>query len=325
MTGAWNAAELQAYANDQPAWPPTPQTWRKKFAYDGDNTIPYSIGRITQMSANNGGAGAGDVSEALRYDIFGNTLSSALSVGGFASGATQPVQYDYDSLGNIRSIVYPAASDGTQLKVFYQLNPLNQITAIAGTSDFATPIATFAYDAAGNPSQSTTGLANGGSVQRTYQFNSPNWLTDIRDQAQGNTTLFHESLCVHRRRLSERSLLRRDDRGLVPSDSGGVAPEQYQFLYSYHSVGQVLNAENPQVPGRNLGVSQPVTHDANGNFVQLAAGGTPFRYAYNPGLQQVSQVTNQATNASVAQYQYDGNGNAKHSTTVPQGSPLLTT
>src|SRR4029077_19593180 len=112
LSGVWDDVQLQARADSDPAWPPTPPTWRKQYIYDGDGTTPNMIGRIMSIAANNGADGTADVTETFGHDIMGNTTSDSLMVSAYASGAEQRVDYEYDNSGNITRIVYPTDTSG---------------------------------------------------------------------------------------------------------------------------------------------------------------------------------------------------------------------
>ncbi len=322
LEGTWNQAQLQQYASSDPSWPPTPPTWRKKYSYDGGNSIPNAIGRNTSIAANNGATDKADVSEDFSYDIFGNTIADNLTVSAYSGDQDfNVVNYQYDDVGNVTRIIYPLSS-GYLLHVNYQINALNQITAISEQLQYShgprpqeTTLATFSYDAAGKPQENHLELSGGASIKQTYAFNSPYWLTGISNQNQGGTDLFREALTYTEGGYKGASYYD----GTIASSSiqvDGPGGEQDQFHYSYDSVGQVLNAEDPQKPARNLGVTSPVNHDANGNFLNLAAGGTPYQFSYQPGSQEVSTVSDTATSATVAQFLYDNNGNATQVTTT---------
>ena len=324
LTGAWDQKQLQQYASSDPSWPPTPPTWRKKYSYDGGGSVPNAIGRNTSILANNGSANTADVSEDFGYDILGNTIAVNLTVNAYPGDQDHNVvNYEYDNVGNITQIVYPL-SEGYRLHVYYQINSLDQITAISQwpetghSAPAKTTLATFSYDAAGNPLENDLELANGARIKQKYAFNSPYWLTDIRSQNQGGKDLFQEALTYIEGGYQGAGYYD----GTIASSSvqvGGSGGEQDQFHFSYDSVGQVVNAQNPQQPGRNLGVSQPVSHDANGNFLDLAAGGIRYRFNYYPGSQEVSTVIDAATSATIAYFGYDGNGNALRATTAASG------
>ncbi len=325
LEGTWNQAQLRQYASSDPSWPPIPPTWRKKYSYDGGNSVPNAIGRSTSMVANNGATNKADVSEDFGYDIFGNTITDNLTVNAYSGNQDyNVVNYQYDDVGNVTRIIYPL-SDGYWLHVNYQINALNQIAAISERLSYShgwgpkeTTLATFSYDAAGKPLENHLELANGASIKQTYAFNSPYWLTEISNRNQGGTDLFHETLTYTEGGYKGASYYD----GTIASSSvqvDGPGGEQDQFHYSYDSVGQIVNAEDPQKPARNLGVTSPVNHDANGNFRDLAAGGTPYGFTYNPGSQEVSAVSDTATSATVAQFLYDNNGNAMQVTTVDSG------
>jgi len=318
LTGTWDHVQLEQYADSDPSWPQTPPTWRKKYSYDGEDGTTNAVGRNTSILANNGSSGASEVLEDLDYDIFGNRIAVTLTVNAYEGGQKNRVDYEYDDLGNILRIVYPAALDGARLNACYQINPLNQITAISQSQDFTKPLAAFSYDAAGNPLENQFGLAGGEGIKQRYTYNPPFWPTDISIRNQAGTDLFRETLTYTEGGYKDAAYYD----GTIASSliqTGGAGNGQDQFHFSYDQVGQLVNAQNPQQPARNLGVTEPVRHDANGNFLDFTAGGTPYRYNYNKGLQQVSSVVDTASSTTIADFEYDGNGNAVRAATFASG------
>jgi RHS repeat-associated protein len=309
LTGSWNDAQLQQYANSDPSWPPTPPNWRKQYSYDVDNSMPNAIGRNTAILANNASVNMVDVSESFTYDIFGNIVSDTLVVDAYALDQNNRVDYEYDNVGNIIRIIYPISSNGTRFNVYYQINALNQIASISLSPNFAKPLGVFSYDASGNPQENHFELANNNRIKQTYGFNSPIWLTNIHSQNQVGKSLFQESISYTEGGYSGAQYYD----GTIASSSiqtGGSNGTQDQYRYSYDSIGQVVNAENPQMPARNLGVTQPVNHDANGNFANVTLGGTPYQFNYYQGSQKLNTVSNSSTLTNIAQFSYDDNGNA---------------
>ncbi len=313
-TGSWSGLEEHV---DNQQWPATPPTWRKKYTYDGGNTIANAIGRIVAIDVNNGTTGVTDVTEQYRYDIFGNITTDTLSVADYDTGSEQTVEYQYDNAGNILHITYPQASDGSRLNLYYRINSVNQIDTMSEQADLSSPFGSFTYDAAGNPATNTIAVASGTSIERTYAFNSPYWLTDIREQKSG-ADLFRETMLYTSGGYNGAKYYD----GMIAACSltiGGSAGENYTFQYSYDAIGQVLNAQNQQYPARNLGVTKPVNHDANGNFTQLAAAGINYQFNYFAATQEVQSVLDQSSNTTVAEFLYDDNGNATHSKLAASG------
>lgn len=319
LTGEWNPAQLQHYADSDPAWPSTPPTWRKKYTYDGDENLPNAIGRNTLILANNGSDNSVDVIEEFGYDIFGNTIVDTLTVNAYDVGRKNRLDYEYDDVGNITRIVYPQVSDGSRFTVYYKINSLSQITAISQNPDFTQLLGTFSCDAVGNPLETTIKPANGPSFKQKYVFNSPYWLTDIRCQDQGGTDLFKEALTYTEGGYGVTGYYD----GMIASSSvqiGESSDKQDQFHYSYDSLGQVLNAQNTQQPACSLG---EISHDANGNILNLTADGSPYLYEYNKGSQEVNTVRDTNNSKAIAQFNYDANGNAIQMTTAASGITSL--
>ena len=316
VSGAWNGEELQDYADTDPTWPSTPPTWRKKHSYDGDQQVRYSIGRVHQMLSNNTDDGQADVTERLSYDVMGNQIAQSLAVDPFDAGQEHVVDYQYNNAGNITQITYPAATGGDRLQVYYRNNRLDQVTAIAELPDFSAPLATFTYRADGQLLEEALGLDSGQSVRRCFEYNSPLWVTTIREQNQAGATLFDEALSYTEGGYDDAGYYD----GTIAAASYQPAPgasNPYQFRYSYDSVGQIENAQNTSYPGWDLGVAKPVDYDPNGNFQTLTRGGVARQYEYVPGTQRVQAVSNPVDGSVLARYEYDDNGNAIQCSTVP--------
>ena len=97
------------------SFPSTPATWRKKYDYDDASVTPYFQGRLCKVQTNNGNTGNVDVEEAFQYDKFGNNIVTSDSVVGFAS-EKYSTSYDYDYLGRVTQIYYPAYKVLTSLQ-----------------------------------------------------------------------------------------------------------------------------------------------------------------------------------------------------------------
>jgi RHS repeat-associated protein len=317
LAGAWNEAQLQASADTDPAWPPTPPTWRKQSFYDGGQANRYSIGRVYRILVNNGAAGTADVTETFSYDVYGNTAGTGLTAAAFDAQRTDQVDYGYDNLANITRITYPKTADGQRLEVFYRYSPLNQVTAISTAADFSSPLASYTYAATGRPQQEVVN-PGGQPVTRAFGFNSPLWINSLEDRKADSSLVFGETLSYTDGGFNGAGYF---DGTIAATgfQSGGGSP--YSFQYSYNSLGQIENGGSAQHPDWNLGVTSPLAYDPNGNFLSSAQGGAARQYEYFPGTQKVEKVWDPASGAVYSQYQYDKNGNAIRSDTFAGGAP----
>jgi len=308
VTATWDQAALQRLADQVPDAPPTPQTWRKKYAYDNPDPSWHGIGRCWCIEVNNGDAGIADIIEGFTFDVAGNTVARTTRVIDAKQGGDNRVDYAYDNLGNITQITYPEVEGASRLDLHYRINATNQIAAIAETLDFAAPLATFTYLANGRPEADQVKLP-AGAINRRYDFNSPLWATEISAHDAGGGMLFGE-------RLSYTEGGYKDARyydGTIASANysyAGPQPDEYRFRYSYNSVGQIENAANDGQSAWDFGVTAPAAFDPNGNFSLAPQGGVSRQYNYQPGTQMVSSVVDQANGGVLTSCSYDGNGNA---------------
>jgi large repetitive protein len=310
VTGTWNRDDLQRIATTDGSWPPTPATWRKKFSYDDTDPASHGLGRVHRVQANNADAGNADVTETFAYTLAGSVASLGLLVPEFDSTADNRVDYGYDNVGNITRITYPPVA-GNRFEVHYGNNALNQVVAIAETEDFVAPLAGFAYGASGRMETRTLSLAGSGAATTVehFAFNSPLWISGLRAEKPSGDRVFEEALTYTEDGYGGAAYYD----GTVASahyQVGGATPKDYEFKYSYSSLGQVQNAQASANSGWDLGVVAPVSYDANGNFVAVAQGGAPRSYSYNPGTDQVQKITNLSGGATVADCTYNANGDA---------------
>ncbi len=97
----------------------------------------------------------GPIIERFTYDQFGHATAYSLVQG---ENAAVTITYQYDNLGNITAIEYPAYGSLSAQTVVYGYDERG-MQATIGTSDQADSYAAYTYDAAGRPQ--TVTLANG--------------------------------------------------------------------------------------------------------------------------------------------------------------------
>jgi len=318
LTGSWNTADLQRVADADPTQPSTPPTWRKKYAYDNTSPARHSIGRCWQIEVNNGNSGSTDVTEGFAYDVRGKTITRTLTAVAFDPAADNRVDYEFDNLGNIARITYPDVG-GQRLDLYYRNNAAGQITAIAENPDFTVPLCVFAYSASGRPESDALRLDGGAGVTRRFSFNSPLWITSIEASGPTGDLLFGESLSYTEGGYNNAAYY---DGTIAASRyrRAGASPVDYEFQYSYNSVGQIENAKNSVHSVWNLGVSASVAYDPNGNFTLAPQGGVARQYSYYPGTQMLKTVIDRGDGTELAASSYDANGNATTFTSAASGT-----
>lgn len=108
---SYNWTSISQANADDPLWPATPTTWRKKYTYDGDGTITYSKGQLLKALTNNDTDDPEEVEEKYEYDIFGRLTSKSVRVVDF-DNYTYTTYYEYDYSGNVTKIIYPYKAVG---------------------------------------------------------------------------------------------------------------------------------------------------------------------------------------------------------------------
>ncbi|AIM37594.1 hypothetical protein KO02_13555 [Sphingobacterium sp. ML3W] len=307
IVGSWDEQMLQQYAHTEPSWPQNIPTWRQRNLYDLGSA--NTIGRISNMQANNSNNGLADVMESILYDILGNTISDTLTVHSFDSGTDKIVTYQYNDIGTITQIEYP--DEDYAYTVYYQLNSLNQIvcitdgmvSSILGSS--INTIGNYSYDAAGKPLENQLALAQHATIKQTYGFNSPNWLESINNESSTDKTLFTEALKYTSGGYKDTGYFD----GTIASTTIQVSDQDAeQYQYAYDSIGQIQHVQNvttqPQVD-----VEPQINYDANGNILNFP-GIQQYMYNYDACSQQVNNVMENGRAQALAQFTYDDNGNA---------------
>jgi RHS repeat-associated protein len=316
--GTWDRATLQRIADTDPAWPADSLTWRKRLSYDGGQDDPFSVGRVVQILVNNGDAGQAGVTERFAYDVAGNTVESSLTVSAFTGAGERVVGYGYDNIGNVVRVTYPEIAGGTRPVFHYGHDSLGRVTAIAEAPDLGAPLATFTYDATGRAQQETLSPGAGIAITRSMEFNPPLWPTCIRDKDAGGSVAFSEQISYTEGGFAGAGYFD----GTVASTSyasTGNQPADYRFQYAYSSLGEIETAQSPGNTGWDLGVKNPVSYDANGNFQETSQGDQPRSFRYFAGTQRLQRVVDPSTGAALAEYQYDASGNATRSITAAAG------
>jgi RHS repeat-associated protein len=312
VAGNWDSGALQDKADTDPGWPPTPATWRRKSAYNGNQQAPHCIGRVHQIQSNNGDDGNADVVETYEYAVSGVTTGVSLLATGFDTATEYRVDYVYDNLGNTVQITYPETSVGQRYVVRYRLNQLNQVNSIYSPEGGDIPIASYQYGPNGQISRETMALPGGQSVDIGVGYNPALWVNSIVAANQAGSSLFKETL-----RYTEGGFNSAEPgyyNGMIAAadyQSAGDPARSFDFKYSVDANGQIGNAQSSAHPDWNLGVVKPLAYDANGNFTEAFQGGVDRSYVYFPGTQKLQKIVQAGTSAGVlAEFGYDQNGNA---------------
>lgn len=311
VVGQWDEAALRQYAKTDPSWPSALNTWSRKYLYDGSEDDPSgsSIGRLYRVITHNAeqeGLNEGtDVDETFKYDIQGNTVQAGLKVAAYKEGQDYVVGYEYDNLGNITGIAYPANSQDAGLKLHYQYNQLNQVSAISESPNFSARLADLTYLANGRPEQELLNPDTQSSLKRSFKFNSPLWIESVKNE--------RESQAVFTERLSYTE----GGAGGEGYYNGTPAAMEYAGVdgdfsvrYAYNSLGALRVANREPHQTENDETISATTYDDNGNFKLLSLNGEERSYLYWPGTQRVRSVQGAMAAQAYSEFEYDKNGNA---------------
>jgi RHS repeat-associated protein len=298
----WNRAQLQDLANTDPAWPPTPATWQKELAYDGDGTNPNLIGRLCRTRVNNG-AGTQPVVETFDYDLRGNFTTTKLQVPDFDND-TYTCRYAYDNLNNVAVITYPqqAGSGGESPQIFYGYDDLGLVNSIGDSFGPPGRYASAEYYATGTIKRMSFNNA-GSPVTRDFAYNPPGSPTQLNDrysdEALNYITGGYQGASYYNGNLAQR----------IDTAKWKTPAVQCANEFQYDNSRRLTVADYTN-SGCALNTIEQFAYDGNGNFAS-ASGNIPQHYTYYAGTNKVRN-TDGGTGDS---YVYDANGN------VIQASP----
>lgn len=312
LNGTWDGPVLEGLAATDPAWPPTPPTWRKKFIFDAiPGSSQLAIGHILQAHTNNGTTGVADVIESYTYDVSGNRITASQSAQGFQSGLAYVFTYDYDELGNITQISYPPDPQNDALRIEYTRNQLNQITSIAASDDPSHPICSYTYEPNGRPASQILDPLGARPVTGIFELTSPLWIKSITYKKVDASTIFQEVVDYTKGGIGDKGYFNGQIANTVYQGGSGTA-QNSQLAYAYNSLG-ALNAVDSPHPDYKIGL---LDYDPNGNVRSFEQAGINKKYEYYTATQQVKIVTDTGSGKVLSSYQYDQNGNAIQSKQV---------
>ncbi len=289
-TNAWS--DLQENADD-PTWPSSGNTYRKRFLYDYDETAPatlYLLGRLRSTATNNGPQP--DV-ETLSYDALGKTSEHVLSVPDFDAGAPQTTTYTRDETGRVRSIAYPAEDGGgTRLEVGYYYDRCGRLNSIGDANAPTAPqqqrYSAYSYDRMGRIVGEALNGAAGLAAQfsRTVAFN-PAGLPVVLDDEYWRETLDYDGVNApgaaeqYNGRINATTFQYKPERWSCP-------PSDYGYDFEYDDKRRLTRALHSG-EDRNTLVFAADEYlltggfDANGNLLTYRRGLSRRGYSYaNP-------------------------------------------
>lgn len=329
----WDEAILQAFANNDPSWPPAAETWRKKQVYDGEGADANLLGRLWKVQVNNNYSSEADVFEEFAYDIAGRVLKKQLRVTEF-SGTDYVVNYQYDNLGNMTEIVYPETGSVGIKNIVYSYDDRGQMIGVGTSTADPFYYAAYDYNADGSMARETLNQGGGTPFTRTFSFNSPGWPKQLDASFQGGAGEFSVALDYTSGGYSSDG---KNDggyyNGLVAQQinmykwqQGAPAPTDYAYHYDYDQIGQLQTAAETPDHTYDFGVGVPVGYDPNGNILEVDRAGAISQYDYCPptgtcpGSNRVYSIKT-ADGAVARAFGYDLNGNI-NSVTNPKNLSL---
>jgi len=294
---AWDPARLEELANE-PAYPPTPTTWQKRWQYDGNGDDPNAMSRLALVTVNRGDGSDGN-SERLRYDVAGNTIRHELV--DHAEDVGYPTTYAYDNLGGLRTVRY--GDSETDDAVHYRYDQTGDVVGV-GTASSESAYAHYAYNADGSVAEQ--GFGGGADTVRRFAYNSPGWRTSISDAYTSQRLYYTRDSNGGPGYFNGR--VAQTDYGFEQAVPGQVTPA-YSYRYNYDPAGRVTVAaasrDGDPVPDWSLGSENaPVTYDANGNFLAVKQGERLADYRYHPGSDEVMNTDG----SDRVDYDYDAVG-----------------
>ncbi len=304
LTGIWNGDQLQQQANNNPAYPATPATWRTQTFYDNNGTSqPFQIGRVIKTINNQSDNGSPDVEENFVYDVFGNVTIRSQQVFAFDSNK-YITAFSYNNLGGITQIDYPTQNVGSPLSILYQYNSIGQLIGVGKQTNQPDGLAAYTYNAAGKPVQEILNQYGNEPIKRAYSYNSPVWLKELQDNNSQNDELFDETLktaapngpSYYNGQSAE--IAYRYPQGI---QSGSVYTNYYNGINALTQVDET-SAFAPAI-------SRQYDFDNNGNFNNVNIGSGNYQYNGQSGKgNQLQNITDKNNSQSLFSFIYNQNG-----------------
>lgn len=285
----WNRDTLQSRADNNRFYPQTGDAativWRKKYMYDGNGIAPDK-GKLTSVYVNWNRDTLAEVTELFAYNAAGFVTSKGIQVKDFDT-VTRYVNYAYDDFGRVTQISFPGT---TQKPVLYSYNGNGQVNGV-GISGSPGYYAAYQYDF------NTLEYLNNGSYMRTYTYNDAGWPVQINDPMLNESLAYHsadgDSLNYYNGRIASQTLTQKWNSSSINGS------------FAYDNFGRLVTANYGTGNSMNLGVTNPVSYDPNGNIRNLQSGnGSNMQMNYNSGTNKLQTVQGFSTN-----FAYDANGN----------------
>jgi RHS repeat-associated protein len=297
LAGAWDPVKLQAIADTDPTWPPSPPTWRKRVSYDGGGRSPYQVGKPTEIQVNLGDDGTPDSVERLTYDAWGTVVRVDTVASGY-DAATHSVAVTHDNQNTMTSIWSP--SEPSFAPVVYQRDELSRVVSI-GTADDPARYAAYTYNPGSTIATEVLGPGSAAPVTRTLSYAPPDWPTEI-SHVFGESSLVvdvdYTTGGIDGTGYYTGQVARLGIRRSWPDAPPDLVTE---LLYDPHT-GSLAAARTEGEPTWSIDSAQ---YDANGNLRSATMGGESWTYGYGTDdrLLSVSGLAD-----GPAAFRYDGSG-----------------
>lgn len=296
--GVWDRQQLQTHADD-PAWKPPGSEWNTRTVYGttGDAT---GLGRVISTVTRAGGPGSVEITESFSYDTHGRVTLHETQPGAGAQKLRQ--FYEYDLTGSVQH--RRLSVSGRTFRTSYSFDAAGRVNAIAEGEDPAQPVqlARFSHDANGNIDTVVLAPASSSPIQRVYRYTPAGWLKAVTNG------LFTESLSYGPPSPTARAGATGRALQIESVFNGPNAPgflNSFKEDIGYDGLGRLQSVANSFDPQFDIGVTDPITFDPNGNMLGLSRGGTPWVFDYSPGTNQLISTT---SGTRTDTYSYDAGG-----------------
>ena len=314
INGIWDEQHLTTKAKDDSSYPPTPDTWRKKFSFSGNGDKSGQVGRLIKVEVNSANNGQSTGTEQYSYDVGGNILSKVWGAAKIG-GELYTMAYDYNSLGEITLINYPTASGNVPMTVSYGYNEIGQIRGVGSSPQNHDDIAKYTYNATGKPETEILNSSGTMPVYREFSYNSPVWLDKIKATVAGQSSaMFEETLNFEAKSSNETTYYNGQLSSWGFDYQTGASNFQDTMSCKYNALGALTSLESSSTGKQKL-----YSYDENNNFKLVQKEGKSYEFVYNAN-NSVNSLKDPTDSSVYAQYLYDFNGNITQATDKADGT-----
>ncbi|WP_372636956.1 RHS repeat-associated core domain-containing protein, partial [Fodinibius sp.] len=259
-----NTEELQKKADTDPDWPGTNQSAhpKYKYSYNGDGKTLNDLGQLTGIKVMSHTEDNTVEVEVLQHFNDRQRLSQVILTL-VSENSTFTTRYDYDNLGNINSTTYPSG-----LELLYVRDEVGRVVKITDVDH--TVLLETTYNAGDQILTETNKINPSAPLTTNYSYNSQGWVTRIEgSHMTENITYIKEG--YQGKGFFDGSVASNSIQLNLPSDN--KVPSELTYRFNYDNAYRVTVADcllgEQQASRWSLGLINPVTYDANGNFLQV--------------------------------------------------------